>query len=258
MGDEFFSLVISVAKFMYQKYDVGGLSIKINFMDLPIGVGLSSSSAIAVLVVKSFNLIYKLNLNDYEVMDDAYNSERNAGFKCGRMDHICTFSKKLLLMEFDEKLNIKEIIPKKKIHLVFCIIQKKDTKKILELLNKSYPIALSKKDSLIQNSLGIKNKKIVYEAIEYIESGNYKKLGMLMKKSQNYFDKEVFLGTDFDEIKLKQIISDDTISSLILGAKGVGSHGDGAVQFLVQSSKKQNELIKRIKELGYNAYKFDI
>ncbi len=257
-NDEFFSLVIATTKFMYKKYQVGGIKIDVNYMDLPMEVGLSSSSAICVLVVKAFNIIYNLNLSDYEVMEMAYLSERIAGFKCGRMDHVCALSKKLVELEFDKGIKIKEISPIKKIHLVFCVIKKKNTRKILDLLNKSYPYVYNAKDKLIQDAFGVKNKEIVTTAIKYIEAGDNEKLGLLMNKAQSIFDNEVFHNTDFLEVKLHEIVTNGDISKLILGAKGVGSHGDGAVQFLVDTIERQEKLVKTLHNLGYKAYKLDI
>ena len=88
-SDEFLSCVIETAKYMLNTYKVEGIDINITEMDLPIGVGLSSSSAICVLVVKAFNKLYNLNIEIKKIMDIAYISERNANLKCGKMDHVC-------------------------------------------------------------------------------------------------------------------------------------------------------------------------
>ena len=125
--DEFLSCVIETAKYMLNNYNVSGIDINIEDMDLPIGSGLSSSSAICVLVVKAFNNLYKLKIELEDIMNISYGSERSANFKCGKMDHICALGKKLVKMEFDKELNIKEIKPKNKLYFVFCIIKKKNT-----------------------------------------------------------------------------------------------------------------------------------
>ena len=114
------------------------------------------------------------------------------------------------------------------------------------------------KDKLIQDAFGVKNKEIVTTAIKYIEAGDNEKLGLLMNKAQSIFDNEVFHNTDFLEVKLHEIVTNGDISKLILGAKGVGSHGDGAVQFLVDTIERQEKLVKTLHNLGYKAYKLDI
>lgn len=258
--DEFLSCVIETAKYMLNNYNVSGIDINIEDMDLPIGSGLSSSSAICVLVAKAFNNLYKLKIDLEDIMNISYQSERNANFKCGKMDHICALGKKLVKMEFDKKLNIKEIKPKNKLYFVFCVIKKKNTRKILEILNESYPNIKEPKDKIVQNTFGIYNKQTIIKAIEYIENGYVKRLGKLMTESQKIFDKNItkVLGEEFEEVNLHKIINDKEIKKLILGAKGVGSHGDGAVQFLVESKEKQKELQKILHKLGYKAYKLDI
>lgn len=259
--DEFLSCVIETAKYMLNNYNVSsGIDISIESMDLPMGSGLSSSSAICVLVAKAFNNLYKLKIELDDIMNISYQSERNANFKCGKMDHICALGKKLVKIEFDKKLSIKEIKPKNKLYFVFCVIKKKNTRKILEILNESYPNIKESKDKIVQKTFGIYNKQTIVKAIEYIEKGYVKRLGKLMTESQKVFDNNItkVLGEEFEEVNLHKIINDKEVKKLILGAKGVGSHGDGAVQFLVESKEKQNKLLKILDKLGYKAYKLDI
>ena len=259
-SDEFLSCVIETAKYMLNTYKVEGIDINITEMDLPIGVGLSSSSAICVLVVKAFNKLYNLNIEIKKIMDIAYISERNANLKCGKMDHVCALGEGLVKMEFDGEITIEKIKNKNKLYFVFCIIKQKNTRKILDILNKSYPNINSENDRLIQATFGDINKEIVSKAIKYIEDGYINKLGKLMFDSQKIFDKNIApsLGEEFEEVNLHKIIKHKDVKKLILGAKGVGSHGDGAVQFLVKNKESQDKLIETLHKLDYKAYKLDI
>lgn len=259
-NDEFLSCVIETAKYMLNNYRVEGINIDITEMDLPIGVGLSSSSAICVLVVKAFKELYNLNIEVDEIMNIAYISERNSNLKCGKMDQVCALGEGLIKMEFGEKMTIEKIQNKNKLYFVFCTIKQKNTRKILDILNKSYPNINNEKDRLIQATFGNYNKEIVSKAIKYIDDGYINKLGKLMFDYQKAFDKNIepSLGEEFEEVNLHRIIKNKDVKKLILGAKGVGSHGDGAVQFLVPNKENQEKLIETLYKNGYKAYKLDI
>ena len=58
----FFCYCAGVASYMLEWYKVGGVSIRITSMTLPMKSGLSSSAAICVLVARAFNLLYNLNV----------------------------------------------------------------------------------------------------------------------------------------------------------------------------------------------------
>lgn len=48
---------------MLTRFDVKGVDIKIDSVDLPIGKGLSSSAAICVFIAKAFSTVYDLKLS---------------------------------------------------------------------------------------------------------------------------------------------------------------------------------------------------
>lgn len=258
--DKFYSCVICTAKYMLKNYDVEGLQININHMDLPIGVGLSSSSAICVLVVKGYNELYNLKLQDYEIMEIAYKTEREAGFKCGRMDHICGLNKKILEMQFDQTVTIKDIEIKDNLYFVFGVVKKKQTKKILEELNEFYPYIQSDQSKSVHECFGIDNKNIIEKALDSIEQGNIFALGKLMNDAQKIYEEKISsnLSNELRDNQIYSMINNPEIQELILGAKGVGSHGDGAVQFLVKQQEDQKQLVKKINQLGYRAYSLSI
>ena len=66
----------------------------------------------------------------------------------------------------------------------------------------------------------------------------YKKLS---KIGENATNQERYLREAYD-------FADEKIKELTYGAKGVGSQGDGSIQFLAKDDKTQEELIKYIKE----------
>ena len=55
--------------------------------------------------------------------------------------------------------------------------------------------------------------------------------------------------------KLQRVLSDPNIQPLVYGGKGVGSHGDGSVQFLARDEESQLKLMDYLNSCGMQAYK---
>lgn len=246
----YYSYISSTIKYMIDNYDVKGIKIKVTKSTLPEKKGLSSSAAICVLVVKAYNEIYDLNLSVDEEMKIAFISEQNVGSKCGKLDQVVALGENSFFMTFTkENVEFKKIFLKKDLYFVFADLDSnKDTIKILNDLNDSY---LS--DDLISKNVRLYlediNKKIVNEAYKYFISGNCVKIGKLMNRSQKLFDKYVAPKclAELESPKLHMLLNDKEVKNLSLGGKGVGSQGDGTVQFIVESEEKQKELINLIK-----------
>lgn len=122
---------------------------------------------------------------------------------------------------------------------------KKDTVKILADLNKCYPFAETEKESVVQKALGSDNKDIINRAVQYMERGDAENLGKLMTQAQHNFDRKVAPACP-EELQapiLHSILEDETIRPWIYGAKGVGSQGDGTVQFLCRNLESRNRLM---------------
>jgi len=259
-SNNYYSYCCSVAYYMLDKYQVSGLSIEIIKEDLPIKKGLASSAAISILIVKAFNNIYNLNLNMEKIIDVAYESERLTGSNCGKMDQLCAYGKGLLLVNYDDEISTRKLNVNKNLYLVFADLNgKKDTKKILIDLNKSYPIPKNKKERTLHKFLGKRNNEIINEAIKYIEIGNYKKLGKLMSKVQKEFDKKVApLCSELKAPILHKYLNDKRLKKYTYGSKGVGSQGDGTIQFIAKNEKCQKKLIDIFKKNGLKAYSLTI
>jgi UTP-glucose-1-phosphate uridylyltransferase len=54
--------------------------------------------------------------------------------------------------------------------------------------------------------------------------------------------------------KLHQVLQDPQIAPMVYGGKGVGSHGDGSVQFLARSKEDQERLADYLNAQGMSAY----
>ncbi len=258
----FFCYCAGVASYMLEWYKVGGVRIKITSMTLPIKSGLSSSAAICVLVARAFNLLYNLNLNTMGEMNIAYVGELRTSSRCGRLDQACAFGVKPNLMTFDgDEVEVQSLNVKKPLYWVFAdLCGQKDTVKILRDLNRAYPFASNEQEQLEQQALGQLNQDIINRAIKYMAEGEPAKLGQLMTEAEELFNSHIMpmCPSELEAPKLRATLADPNIQPLVYGGKGVGSHGDGSVQFLARDPDCQQKLIDYLKAKGMKAYPLTI
>ena len=257
----FFSYCAGVASYMLEWYKVGGVRIRITSMTLPMKSGLSSSAAICVLVARAFNLLYNLNLNTLGEMNIAYVGELRTSSRCGRLDQACAFGVKPNLMTFDgDEIEVRSLNVKKHLYWVFAdLCAEKDTIKILSDLNKAYPFPTTDADRAEHEALGQQNIDIVNRAIQYMAEGQVEALGQLMTEAEAIFDEKVApMSSALWSPKLHSVLQDPNIQPLVWGGKGVGSHGDGSVQFLARNAEAQHQLTAYLNDQGMKAYELTL
>ncbi|MBR2553807.1 MAG: hypothetical protein IKE94_02990 [Aeriscardovia sp.] len=255
----FFCYIAGTAFAIKERYNVGGVRIVIDHVTLPMKKGLSSSAAICVLVTRAFNQIYHLHLNTRGEMNLAYEGEITTPSRCGKLDQACAYGKKPVLMTFDgDRISVKNIEVGADLYFVFADLKAgKDTIKILADLNRCYPFAQNETEQKVQEYLGRINKENIEKGLELIRQGNAEGLGLLMTRAQEMFDEYLAPAcpSELTAPILHQTLQDPHVKSLIYGAKGVGSGGDGAAQFLVKDAKAQAELKQYLEEdLRMTAY----
>ena len=241
----YFSYVAGVASYINDNYSVGGIKITIIKRDLPIKSGLSSSAAICVLVARAFNQLYHLKMNVKGEMQAAFRGEQRTPSRCGRLDQACAYGVKPVMMSFDGvEIDSKELRVGNTFYWVIAnLMASKDTIKILSDLSKAYPFANTASDKLVQEALGQDNLRIVSEAKRLLEEGNAFELGKLMTEAQNIFDEKVApMSSELSAPVLHSVLNDPEIDHLIFGCKGVGSQGDGTVQFLAKGEEEAKAL----------------
>ena len=241
----FFSYVAGVAAYINDNYSVGGVRITITRRDLPIKSGLSSSAAICVLVARAFNQLYRLKMNTKGEMQAAFRGEQRTPSRCGRLDQACAYGVKPVLMEFDGiEVDSRELRAGGTFHWVVAnLMSSKDTIRILADLNKAYPFAKNPLERQVQEALGEDNRRIIERGIDLLEKGDAPGLGALMTEAQTLFDRKIMPACE--ELKapvLHDVLNDALIGQWIYGAKGVGSQGDGSVQFLAKSARDAAQL----------------
>jgi galactokinase len=257
-GDGFFSYCAGVAYYILKEYSgVAGLVID-NRMDLPIRRGLSSSASICVLTARSFSLAYNLELTRRQEMEYAYRGEILTSSECGRMDQVCAYGETPVFLTFDgDRMDIEELSPHQPVYMAIADLKKgKNTKKILADLNHHFINGTGRIKERLRYALGDGNKEILMDAKRTLEQGDSVGLGQLMSKAQRLFD-ECILPACPEELAapmLHKALSHPDIQDLIWGGKGVGSQGDGCVQFIARGLEEQEELINRLWKLGVRPY----
>lgn len=260
--NSFFAYACGAALLIKEKYNIGGINIKITEITLPIKKGLASSAAICLLVVRAFNRLYELNLSEDDEMHLACDGEKKAGSQCGLMDEVSILGNKLFILNFKKnKLEYKLCKVKKTVYIVFADLNsEKNTKKILEDLNRAYPFAHSAKERGAHYYLGKKNREIIDRALKCLETGDIKGFGRLYNYAQRLFDKYMLplCPSELSAPNLHKYLRDKYIKTLTYGGKGVGSQGDGSIQFVAKDKKYQELLRKYLISKGLNAYSITI
>ncbi|NLW47922.1 MAG: GHMP kinase [Firmicutes bacterium] len=260
---EFFSYVAGVAAYIAEHYSVEGVTLNCYEMTLPMNKGLSSSAAICVLVTRAFNKLYHLSLNLMGEMEVAYRGELLTPSRCGRLDQGCSFGRRPVCMTFKgDLIQVEHLKVGKELYWVFADVKGyKDTKKILSDLNQCYPYPKDDQQKKVHEALGTDNLKIITDVRKAMETGDARRIGQLMDEAQRIFDEKV-MPVSPEELKadkLHTLLKDQRIRNYIWGAKGVGSQGDGSIQFIAKSKEEQKNLITFLScAYDMEAYTLDI
>ncbi len=258
----YFCYACGVAAYLLESYQIGGIAIRIDKITLPIKKGLSSSAAICVLVARAFNEMYQLKLSINGEMQAAYRGEMLTKSRCGRLDQACAYGVNPVSMEFSgDDIYVEKLKVGKNLYWVFADLKaQKDTKKILSDLNKAYPFPQTEIEKNIHQALGSDNLNIIEEASKAIADGDAEKIGNIMKEAQEIFDSKVAPGCpeELTAPKLHSILSDPKVCEFSYGGKGVGSQGDGTIQFIAKDKESQGALVDYLNSIGLEAYAFTL
>jgi len=260
---DFFSYAAGVAYTMRTFYEVHGIEIDNYRTDLPVKKGLSSSAAFCVLVARAFNRVYDLRLTVRAEMEAAYHGEILTPSRCGRMDQGCAYGRTPVLMVFDgDLLRAERLTVAHPLYLLVADLSgTKDTIRILAELNRAYPFAEDDSAHRVQECLGPINTRIVHDAAAAIEAGDAMRLGSLMSEAQAAFDEAMIPAcpSELEAPRLHAVLADETVRRLTWGGKGVGSQGDGCVQFVARGKKARKELADYLRNsFGLDSFDLDL
>ena len=259
----FFSYVAGVASYISTFYDIGGIEIDCYSVTLPQKKGLSSSAAICTLTARAFNRLYGLNLTVRGEMEAAYHGEQLTPSRCGRLDQVCAYGEGIMHMNFDgDMLNVAPVRVGSSLHFVFAdLMAEKDTIAILNDLNAAYPYSRTDEHLSLHKLLGATNANIISSASEAVSKGDAETIGRLMIEAQSQFDLYAapLSPKELKAVKLHAVLADKVVTQWVYGGKGVGSQGDGMVQFIAKNEECQKKLDAYLnKELGLDSYTLTI
>jgi UTP-glucose-1-phosphate uridylyltransferase len=196
-------------------------------------------------------------------IEAAYRGEIMTPSRCGRLDQACAYGERPVLMKFaSENIEVERLQVGKDLYWVFADLKgHKDTKKILTDLNACFPYAKDSVAENVQTAFGTMNEQIVERVIEAMKVGDAAKIGALMTETQRVFDEMVAPAcpSELSSPLLHAILNDTTVKKMSLGGKGVGSQGDGTVQFICADEVAQHMLCEYLREdKGLESFVFTI
>jgi UTP-glucose-1-phosphate uridylyltransferase/mevalonate kinase len=255
----FFSYIAGVAAYMLNYHHIGGLELDCTRMTLPQKKGLSSSAAICTLSARAFNRIYGLHLTTHGEMEAAYGGEQLTPSRCGRLDQAVAYGRGIVNMHFDgDRLDVAPVRVGAPLHFVFADLNtSKDTIAILRDLNSAYPYPQTDAHNELHKLLGTTNKHIIGDVITAIGNGDAEKIGSLMTYAQEQFDMYAapLSPIELESPVLHRVLKDEKIRQWTYGGKGVGSQGDGSVQFITKNAEDTAHLKSYFNnELGLDCF----
>jgi galactokinase len=261
----FFSYAAGVAYQLLTLHNVQGVEIDNYRTTLPLRKGLSSSAAFCVLAARAFNQLYGLKYSARGEMELAYKGETTTPSQCGRMDQCCAFGPIPVLMTFDGDFvdcQVLTLPPGTALHFVVVDLgAAKDTPQILAALAQAFPFgaAVEKDPKLhavhanVRQFLGPENRRLLAAATAAFLKGDAPTIGALMNEYQSLFDSNLqpACPQQLASPVLHAALAHKSLQHQVWGGKGVGSQGDGSLQFLCKGAKEQAEVARLVEaELG--------
>ena len=204
-----------------------GIEIKID-SEIPVGIGLGSSSACCVAVTASVMGLFE-KLPKEEILKIAIEAERTifentSGADCS----VCTFGG---LMEYDMKNGFKKISSKANFDLV--IANSKQAHFTSEIVENVRRFRENNEDLFA--SFCDQESILIQNALVALEKNDLKSLGLLMSKNQDLLER-INISTE----KLAFLIRESKKTSF--GAKITGAGGGGCIIALVDKSNREKTL----------------
>lgn len=204
-----------------------GIEIKID-SEIPVGVGLGSSSACCVAVAASVMGLFE-KLPKEEILKIAIEAERTifentSGADCS----VCTFGG---LMEYDMKNGFKKISSKANFDLVIANSKQAHfTREIVENVRR-----FRENNEDLFASFCDQESILIQNALVALEKNDLKSLGLLMSKNQDLLER-INISTE----RLAFLIRESKKTSF--GTKITGAGGGGCIIALVDKSNREKTL----------------
>jgi len=224
---------------MIQKFkDDSGLKITIE-SEIPLGVGLGSSSACCVAGAAAIAGIYEKKSKE-EILKLAIEAEKTifpntSGADCT----VCTFGG---LMQYDKNSGHVKINSEPNFNLV--IVNSKmehSTKEVVSNVKE-----FKEKNETRFSQICKEESQLIEETLEFLKNNQLKQIGQNIKKNQKYLD---IIGVSNEKLKNMVLIADE----VSFGSKITGAGGGGCIFALTDETNKKNT-IERLKENNYECF----
>jgi len=205
---------------------------------IPIGVGLSTSAAISVGLIKGLNILFDMNLKLNEIAELAYICEHDdLGISCGRMDQYVIAYGGVTFIETSSQPKVEQLNIDQLPLVVGNSLEKRKSESILNRIRKQ----INDNDETVLNAFK-KIEKIVYEGKKAILNSDFKLIGELMNQQQ---EQENVLKASTEKLNL---LCKTAIECGAYGAKQMGAGGGGCMEAICPG--KQEQVKKGIQKAG--------
>ena len=211
--------------------------------DIPLGVGLGSSSACCVAGAAAISRLFKKTSKE-EILRLAIEAEKTIFKNTSGADcTVCTYGG---IVNYDKEKGFHKIESEPNFHLVIANSNiEHSTESIVEEVRK-----FKENDEEGFSSLCKKESKLVEEVLELLKENDIKKLGTKIKENQEYLET---IGISND--KLREMIQIGQTESF--GAKITGAGGGGCIYALTDESNLE-QTINQFKDKNYDCFSVKI
>lgn len=211
------------------------------FPHIPIAMGLGSSAALAVAIIRALSKNFNLGLSDKEVNDLAFESEILIHGNTSGLDNTLATFGELILYKKGDPVSIESIKTSQAIPLVIGLTGIESlTASMVSKVQKTW-----KKNKARYEGLFKEIDQIALEAVSAIKENDLKGLGELMNINQGYLNALQVSGKEIDEL------NDIARNNGALGAKLTGAGGGGAM--IALCPENSDRMVRAFQKAGYEA-----
>jgi mevalonate kinase len=211
--------------------------------DIPLGVGLGSSSACCVAGAAAISRLFRKTSNE-EILVLAIEAEKTIFKNTSGADcTVCTYGG---IMEYDKENGFHKIESKPNFHLVIANSNiEHSTESVVGEVRQ-----FKEKNEIEFTSICKKESKLIEEVLELLIENNIEKLGTKIKENQEYLET---IGISND--KLREMIQIGQTESF--GAKITGAGGGGCIYALTDESNLERT-INQFRDKNYDCFSVKI
>ncbi|WP_455381114.1 mevalonate kinase family protein [Salinispira pacifica] len=215
--------------------------------EIPIGAGLSSSTALCIGTIRALDRVFGLGLSRQEVAEAAYIVEsEDLGVECGRLDQYSITFGGVSYIDTGPKPSVQSLHTGKLPIVVADTQEQHNTQELQIWLRKR----IREKEPLLTESLD-RVVGLVEEGKRAIEANDLQALGELMNRQQV---EEKLMGTSTERLEL---LCKAARSAGAIGAKQMGAGGGGCIIALCTPEATQ-PVVDALKAQGAPVWQFDV